>query len=213
MDASVHLLHQLYEMMETARDEIFINEYAITHFTYRTNQLQQSDDQPRFGNLESHRLQNQEAEYILYGFASCQLNLGAAQTEMFLLRTAMRTLEAVMEPKSLAASGTPPMLLFSALMEGAKQANEDVNELMSGKAVEVPFIPGLAMDYKDHLRLFYVLHSRNASLLSRMQALIELNTGIDLMSQYTALHLRLQIRPPFWFLRFRSGEVESVISY
>lgn len=158
-------------------------------------------------------LKNQEAEYILYGFPECTLNLSAAHTEVFGLRMALRTVEALADPKR-AASGSPLLVLLTAMAEGAKRAHADTVNLLSGEDVELPFLPAAVMNYKDHLRLFYLLHSRDASVLSRMQALIELNTTADLMKQYSAVRVKARAEPRLWLLKgIGAIEREAVVSY
>lgn len=216
MSAALQFTGAISELAEEARDEVFVNEYALTHFTYRTYDKQKlaAAVKTGFGDQESHPLQGQEAEYILYGLPGCQLNLAAAQTELFVLRTGLRTMEALLRPGAAAGAASPMIALLAALTEGARQANQDVADLVLGEYVELPFVPGVSMNYKDHLRLFYLLHSRNESVLSRMQALIELNTGIDLTKRYTGIRVRTASVPiGSRVLRLKPGETEVVVSY
>ncbi len=196
-------------------DETFVNEYAIVHFTYRTVDQQKYSVKLKtnIGDRDSHRLKGQEAEYILYGLPSCHMNLTAMHTELFVLRAGLRTMEELMKPETAAKAVSPWIALLTALAEGAKAANDDVDLLLSGEAVDTPFVPGVTMDYKDHLRLFYLLHSRDESTLSRMQALIELNTGIDLMKRYSALRVRSESSPAMLALPPVRKETEVVVSY
>ncbi|MCI3922414.1 hypothetical protein MO973_19465 [Paenibacillus sp. TRM 82003] len=212
---ALHLVKAISDLAEAARDEVFTNEYALSHFTYRTYQKQQLalKVQTRIGDQGAHRLQEQEAEYILYGLPGCMLNLSAAHTELFVLRTGLRTMEALMKPKAAAAAASPMTVLLAALAEGAKAANQDVDALAAGEDVELPFVPGATMNYKDHLRLFFLIHSRNSSMLSRMQALTELNTGIDLMKQYTAVRVRLPTEVRTLTLAVKRRMSETVASY
>lgn len=196
------------------RDEVYINEYALTHFTFFTDSMNKGNTlRVNMGSQSSHRLQKQEAEYILYGLPDCRLNLAAMQAELFALRTAMRTIEALLEPKAVVASPSPLTALLKALAEGAIEANSDMEALLNGEAVELPFLKGFTMSYKDHLRLFYLLHSRDASVLSRMQSLIELNSGADLMQHYTAVRVRGSVQPSALFVKVRQQDVETVVSY
>jgi hypothetical protein len=196
-------------------DETFVNEYAILHFTYRTEDKHNYPVklERNIGDKGSHRLELQEAEYILYGLPSCHMNLTAMHTELFVLRAGLRTMEELMKPETAAKAASPWLALLTALAEGAKAANDDVDQLLNGDPVEIPFVPGATMDYKDHLRLFYLLHSRDESAMSRMQALIELNTGIDLTKRYTALRVRTTSATPLLALPPARKETEVVVSY
>jgi hypothetical protein len=212
---SLGMLGEITKLAESARDEVFVNEYALTFFTYRTwdSPGSQTKSQPSIGNRQAHVLSDQEAEYVLYGLPDCSLNLGAAHAEIFALRLAMRTAEELAKPKK-AVLGHPVLVLLSAMAEGAKKANEDTTKLLKGESVEFPFLSGAAMNYKDHLRLFYLLHSDDASVLSRMQALIELNTTLDLMKQYSAVRVKVIARPNLWFMNALPPiSAEAVTSY
>ncbi|HZG88516.1 hypothetical protein [Paenibacillus sp.] len=215
LNASFDFLSALSDIAEDMRDEAYMNEYALTHFTYRTYQKQKYVVRvvTNIGDRSSHKLQEQEAEYILYGLPSCHMNLAAAHTELFVLRAALRTMEAFFAPDNPGRAVSPMASLLAALAEGAKQANDDVDQLIAGDPVELPFVQGVTLDYKDHLRLFYLLHSRDASVLSRMQALIELNTGIDLTKRYTAV--RVVTKPPAAgkIIPAAPKEKEVVVSY
>jgi len=213
--SSLNFTEAIGELTGQLLDETFVNEYAIIHFTYRT------DDKYRYpvkvyaniGDKQSHRLKGQEAEYILYGLPTCHMNLAAMHTELFALRAGLRTMEELLKPETAAKAASPWIVLLTALAEGAKAANDDVDSLLAGDAVEVPFVPGVTMDYRDHLRLFYLLHSRDASTLSRMQALIELNTGLDLMERYSAVRVRTEAAPTFLAYPTARKETEVVVSY
>jgi len=215
LESVLKLTQTVLEKAKEKRNEVYLNEYAITHFTYRTYDKQKFVGAVKtgIGDREAHRLQGQEAEYILYGLPDCRLNLSAMHTELFALRTGLRTLEAMMRPNAASAAASPWMFVLASLTEGAKAANEDVELLLSGDAVELPFAPSVTMDYRDHLRLFFLLHAREASAMSRMQALIELNTGIDLMKTYTAVRVRMTYDTPFWVSKNRKKEIETVVSY
>jgi hypothetical protein len=212
---SLTMLNRITELAESARDEVFVNEYALTFFTHRTWDKMKYPVRihPNIGDREGHVLKNQEAEYILYGLPDCTLNLSAAHTEVFALRMALRTVEALAQPKQ-AALGSPLLVLLTAMAEAAQKANADTVNLLSGENVDLPFLRGVMMNYKDHLRLFYLLHSDDASVLSRMQALIELNTTADLMKHYSSVRVHVRVQPQLWLLdSIKRIETEAVVSY
>jgi hypothetical protein len=213
--AAMQMTKLIAEAATELRNEAYMNEYALTHFTYRTYKKQNVTYSIRtnIGDARGHRLQEQEAEYILYGLPGCILNLSAAQTELFVLRTGVRTMETLMQPQTAAAAASPMLVLLKALAEGAKAANRDMDALLAGGSIDLPFVPGVTMNYKDHLRLFYLLHSRDASVMSRMQALIELNTGINILERYTAVRVQLSTNVDGWVLPAQWRQAEAVVSY
>jgi len=205
---SMRLLGTIADLLESARNELYMNEYALTQFNYRTYGLEPgADGQPRkdrsLSKPSEHALVKQEAEYLLYGFSSCQANLSTAYAEMFGFRFAIRTLEQLSEPRNeLLNVGSPLLVLLSAAAQGAVQAYEDMSKLVQGEAVEISAkLTGslFKMTYKDYLRLFMLLHSNDAKLMSRMQALIELNTGIDLARTPTYVEGNADVSATLWF--------------
>ncbi|GAB2724124.1 hypothetical protein ACFQWB_12710 [Paenibacillus thermoaerophilus] len=195
--------NRMESFLLSLRDELYVNEYALTYFNYRTIGFDlASDKAERLSAPDTHRLEKQEAEYILYGAPSCHLNVHAAYGEIFLFRTAIRTAEALADPKVRAAGAGSPILMFAAaLLQGLEKAKPDTDDLIAGKSVplggewvNVPWT------YKDHLRLFYLFHSGDVGVLSRMQALIELNESTDLTKAYTYIQgdATTSVKP--WFL-------------
>lgn len=191
------------------RDELYINEFALTKYNYRTYGKETGPDGKPKPDYEAsqrggHALQGQEAEYLLYGLDSCLKNQSAAYAEMFALRLAVRTAEALMSPEAKAASmGNPLLMLLWALAEGAAKAFVDMTKLVNGEDVVVTSKapPSLTMNYKDYLRLFLLLHTKREPMIARMQSLVELNTGRDLtkttvyMQAQTETKVRLLFMP------------------
>lgn len=212
LTSSLNLLEAVMQALEGLRDEAYVNEYVLTHFTYLTL----NDESGQFvpgGSVGAHPLRNLEAEYILYGLPSCGLNMAAVHAELFAFRTALRTLEAMLKPGAMARAVHPVAALLTALAEGASRGAADVTALSEGKSVELPFVKGIKVNYKDHLRLFYLLHSRNESVFSRIQAVIELNTGSDLTKRYTAMRVEAEAVPAGTILTLSPVRREAVISY
>jgi hypothetical protein len=203
---SFGLASQLLDLMAKARDEWFVDEYALTYFNYRTYGKDGGEEERNSVGNESvaaHVLPNQEAEYILYGFGSCEANYTAAYAEMFSLRLAIRTTEQLMNPENeILQIGSPALVLLAALARGAADALEDMKKLLDGK--DVPFMSKLGnavrLNYRDYLRLFLLLHSSDRNMLSRTQALIELNTGKNLELYATYMQAKATTSVKLWFL-------------
>jgi len=206
--SAMGLLDALTDMLISARDKLYLNEYALTKYNYRTLGLEQKPNgeikQERTLNVPSgHTLYNQEAEYLIYGFSSCEANLTSAYGEMFAIRFAIRTIEELMDPKNeMLNIGSPLLVLLVAAAEGAVKAYSDMDDLIKGKAVPISSkikSSLLSFTYKDYLRLFLFIHSNDKKLMSRMQSLIELNTGIDLASVSTYIEGSATTSTSLWF--------------
>ncbi|MDF2657544.1 MAG: hypothetical protein K0Q94_335 [Paenibacillus sp.] len=192
------------------RDEMYINEYALTKFNYRTYGKETGKDgvlKPDYerSGRASHELPNQEAEYLLYGLNSCLKNQSAAYTEMFTLRLAVRTAEALMSPEAkIVAAGSPLLTILWAIAEGGVKAYSDMTKLVNGEEVPVSDkLPDtVTMNYKDYLRLFLLLHTKREPMNARMQSLIELNTGTDLRETPVYMQARTETKVRLWFMPY-----------
>ncbi|MBA2940070.1 hypothetical protein HZF08_17290 [Paenibacillus sp. CGMCC 1.16610] len=194
---------------EVMRNELYVNEYALTKFNYRTIGLEKDQTgSPKVlsdrADPRKHVLANQEVEYLLYGFSSCSANISSAYAEMFSFRLAIRTVEALLDPKKeLLNIGSPLLVLLAAAAEGAVLAFQDMTKLVNGEAVELSAkiaAPALSLTYKDYLRVFMLIHSNNTKQMARMQALIELETGRDLMQATTYLQGNASSDIKLWFI-------------
>lgn len=202
--SAMGLLSKLSNALESFRDELYVNEFALSKFNNRTLGLPAgSASSVELSQPESHPLTNQEAEYLLYGFDSCAKNYSAAYGEMFVLLLGIRTTEALMEPKSAAisAAATPMVTFLIAAAEGAYRATQDMNKLLEGESISVlQKIQAIKINYKQLLRLFYLLHSRDGPMMARMQSLLELNTGRDLTKTVTSIQGKVDTSVRLWFL-------------
>lgn len=204
------LLAGLGEAAVTFRDELYFNEFALTKFNYRTYGKEKGPDGNPKKDYElsargSHVLQGQEAEYLLYGLDSCLQNQSAAYTEMFAIRLAVRTTEALMSPdQKVIAFGNPMLTLLWALAEGAVKAYDDMTKLVNGEEVPVTAKApdNVTMNYKDYLRLFFLLHTKREPMTARMQSLIELNTGRDLRQTAVYVQARTETKVRLWFMPY-----------
>jgi hypothetical protein len=206
---AMDMLEAFNNAAEVMRNELYVNEYALTKFNYRTLALETDQTgNPKVTNERvdprSHALANQEVEYLLYGFSSCPANISSAYAEMFSLRLAIRTIEALLDPKKeLLNLGSPLLVLLAAAAEGAVLAFQDMTKLVKGEAVELSAkiaAPAVSLTYKDYLRVFLLIHSNNTKQMARMQALIELETGKDLMQATTYIQGNASSDIKLWFI-------------
>jgi cytochrome c556 len=203
------MLEAFNNAAESMRNELYVNEYALTKFNYRTLGLEKDfAGHPKMSNEVvdpgSHALANQEVEYLIYGFSSCMANISSAYAEMFAFRMAIRTVEALLDPKKeLLNIGSPLLVLLAAAAEGSFLAFQDMNKLIKGEAVELSAkitTSALSLTYKDYLRIFLLMHSNNSKLMARMQALIELETGKDLVQETTYIQGYASSEVRLWFI-------------
>lgn len=184
---SLRRLAAVLDAVIKLRNNLYVNEYALTSFNNRTVE-------------RSNRvLTGQEAEFILYGIGSCEGNIAAAYTELLALRVAVRTTEEWLKPAKNALL-TPMGAFWAALAQGARRAASDLDLLLEGESVELAdAMPALKLSYSDYLRLFYALHGQHESILTRMQSVIELNSGQDVTKRYAAvdLYAKASVRLPF----------------
>lgn len=206
--AAMNAMDQLYEaaagMLSSMGDEFFQNEYALSYYSHidfgrfkdvigsgtsRQGLTQALGDQLEIGN--------QEAEYIIYGFHNATGNLAAAYGEIFAMRMAIRTMEGLQKYSSL---GHPLAVLAAALLYGVEKAIEDMLMLAQQGYLYLSDYVRIKLTYKDHLRLFMMMHSSKEQKLSRMLALIRYGTGVNPAERptYAAGEVRSGIR--LWFL-------------
>lgn len=206
--SALRLVAALEHALMEIRDEFYINEFAVSKFNYRTLGLEKD----AFGRVKTskelsapqqHPLVNQEVEYLLYGSGSCAGNYSIAYAEMFSFRLAVGVLESLLEPQSkVLTAGSPLLVLLAAIAEGALQAQQEMAKLIQGEQLPLSIKLGnaLTMGYKDYLRVFLLLHSREETLLSRMQGLLQVNTGLDLRAASTYVSGSASTSFQLWFL-------------
>jgi hypothetical protein len=176
------------------RDELYLDEYVLSTFSYRT----QGINAPKANRL----LRNQEVEYILYGLGSCSANYAAAYSEMYIMLLAIRTMEALVKPQNeLLNVGSPLLVFLAAAAEGSANALTDMSKLLNGGVISImQKKPDLTVNYKQLLRIFLLLHHNEERMMSRLQALIELETGTPLEKKATYLQGSTNISLQLWFI-------------
>ncbi|MNI42636.1 hypothetical protein D3C73_969360 [compost metagenome] len=212
-----------------ARDRLFQTEYSALYFPHFDLSLlldtASASGSGGAGNIttalgEQLDPHAQELEYILYGFHNPTGNVAAAYGEIFALRLAIRTMEGFIANAELT---NPLAILAAALLYGVEQAVQDMLQLC--KTGEVPlskYLPA-KLDYRDYLRLFLLLHGSGNVQLSRMLALIRLNTGINPDDKFTYASAEIRMGLRLWFLpgvvklldysAALPGEVEDKVYY
>lgn len=206
-EQSMGQMDQLFEgiadLMLSVRDELYVNEYAMARFKsfeVPPNFFQSfnQDTEALKGNMaQLLDIGNSEVEYIIYGLSAPGANIAAAYGEIFLLRLAINTLEGYLKFRGL---GHPLLIAIAALAWGITNAVLDVIQLMNGKAIQFMDKFRFEMNYRDHLRLFLLLHSNETKKMSRMQALIQNTTGQELSTVRTYAEGQSEFTVRLWFL-------------
>lgn len=204
MDSMDGLYRAASDLLTQLGDEFYQNVYALSYYHHV--------DFSRFGRLagsgtnvgnaarilgDQLEVNNQEVEYILYGFHNPTGNLASAYSEIFAMRLAIRTMEGLVKNSS---KGNPLVVLAAALLYGVEKAMEDMIMLAQKGYVPLSDFLEFRMTYKDHLRLFLMLHSYNERKMSRMLALIRLNTDVNPAERQTYAKGKVRNGMRLWFL-------------
>lgn len=188
------LLTSLPDLLEKARNELYINEYILTSFNSFDLTMLNLEDTEKL--IEALDINNQEVEYIIYGSNILGANITKALTEIFLIRLAIRTAEGLFKFK-----GHPLAVLVESIAYGIKMASLDMYDLIDGKRVEFStFTKGFTLDYESYLRLLLILHRNKTDKLARSQAVIAFNTGKDLANIPTYIEVNTTTSIKLWFL-------------
>ncbi|MCM3783590.1 hypothetical protein M3231_11430 [Neobacillus mesonae] len=187
-------------LLDVVSNELFQNEYALHYFkSVNLSMIAGSKTDNSTLSPETFFLPgSQELEYIIYGFHNPYGNIVAAYTEVFTLRLAIRTMEGLIENSKL---GNPLLVLSKAILHGLTEALADMQKLADEGKVELSkYAKQISITYRDHLRLFLLAHSNNEKKMSRMIAMIRLNTEIDLNKTYTYAAGQIEMSMRLWFL-------------
>lgn len=113
------------------------------------------------------------------------------------MRLAIRTMEGLVKN---AAIGNPLLVFAAALLYGAQHALQDMISLTRDGKIQLSDYLKVDLTYRDYLRLFLLLHGRSEQRLSRMLAVIALNTGVDPAERSTYVQGKVTVAMPLWFL-------------
>jgi len=201
MNRTDELFGGLAELLGDARDELYLNEYAVHRFvSFQPHHLgvMTAADKPSGEALAAAiALHNQEVEYVIYGMHDPVSNLAAAYGEIFALRVAIRTMEGLIEKRPL---GHPLVVLAAAVLYGIEKALEDMASLAQRGTTPLSKFAPIPIEYRDYLRLFLFLHGSEKAKLSRITALIEHHTGYNLHAVPTAISSTVESSVNLWFV-------------
>ncbi|MFB9324830.1 hypothetical protein ACFFSY_02600 [Paenibacillus aurantiacus] len=189
----------LADMLEGTRDTVYMNEFVINRFSMFDPQKMQAallnGDSSEYAHALS--LNNQETEYILYGFHSPAANVAAAAGELFAMRLAVRTMEGLIECRTMMH---PLLILAGAVLYGLEQAAADMVRLVQTGTAPLSKYAPVEVAYRDYMRLFLLLHDNGPGRMARIAAVMEQNTGLQLAQVGTGLTGELRASVNVWFL-------------
>ncbi|GAA0133391.1 hypothetical protein YSY43_02310 [Paenibacillus sp. YSY-4.3] len=198
MDA---LYASLSDMMSSITDNGYQTEYIVSYFDFfdvsTLKELMEGRSDKLDAMIEQFAPQRQEVEYILYGFHNPAGNVAAAYGEIFTMRLAIRTMEGLIKN---ANKVNPLLILASALLYGVVEAVKDMVRLCQKGSIQLSDYLRIELSYRDHLRLFLLLHGAGDKRLSRMLSVIRFKTGINPDERATYIQGEVSVALPLWFL-------------
>lgn len=174
-----------------SRDEMFINEYILNYFSNLTSEPV---------GESGYSFRNTEAEYICYG----ENSKAGAISDVYISRFILDSMGYFAFTK-----GIPELTLRTvySLVMGAIQASVDTYQLVGLKEA-VPLVvvhpnnplQDVTLTYKDHLRLFLLLHSGESVKLARISETIKARSGLTPETSFTTSRGTVSVSIPMWFL-------------
>ncbi|WP_168121060.1 hypothetical protein [Paenibacillus sp. HB172176] len=194
------LFSGLSGMLEHSRNALYFGEYSASRFSYfepqRMRSFYESGDPGEIAQAAS--FYNQEVEYVLYGFDHPLGNIMAAYSELFGVRLAIRTMEGLIESRSL---GHPLLVLSAALIYGLEKTIEDMLSFAEKGEAPVSKYVKANLSYADYLRLFMLMHGgADSKRLSRMIAVIEQENQVTLSTVPAGVTGQAAVSIKLWFL-------------
>lgn len=178
------------------RNELYLNEYLLTHCSFITSE-------PKGDS--SYEKRNLESEYVLYGSNP----LEKAVSELYMTRFALDTLGYMVFSKPPAPVELLSRTIYSLIM-GAMQASVDTYKLLvdGNNAVNITEMAtdnpleklNLTLTYRDHLRLFMLLHSDEEGKLKRLMGVIRERDNIETREAFTLSDGSAIVSIKLWFL-------------
>lgn len=179
MAASSSLMDLLEGSLLGTRDQLYFSEYTSARLSrYDPAFIKQMLQ----GGKAPLDIDKQESEYILYGLNNPSANIAAAYSEIFALRLAIRTMEGLIECRTM---GHPLLVLAAALVYGIRNALLDLNSLVQKGTIQLSKYIKAETNYSDYLRLFMLTHGGSANVMARTIALMEHASGVSFDTAYT----------------------------
>lgn len=188
-----NLFKAIGDMLLNARDEVYINEYILLRYN--------SHDFEKSGS-DANKFDNNQVEYVIYGLNGHGLNYFAAIGEITMVRFGLNLAAGFMQKE---AKVFGPYMWVYALAYAFMMTYEDMVNITDGKPVNLFHVKLTKknimpkMDYKDHLRLFLLLHFEGGKF-ERLMAVTDLETSSDLEQAPTYVSADATATVKLWFL-------------
>ncbi|MCA0757413.1 hypothetical protein KP806_20345 [Paenibacillus sp. N4] len=187
-------------VLERTLDSLYESEYAAGRFSAFAPQhlkgLLTGGDLTELAHAAAFN--NQEAEYVLYGFHNPTGNLAAAYGQLFAARLAVRTMEGLIDNRAL---GHPLLILSAALVYGLEKTMEDMLAFSERGTAPLSRFLATELSYEDYLRLFLLISdASSAGRTARMIAVIEQNSGTVLSAVPTGVSGEARLSMELWFI-------------
>jgi hypothetical protein len=193
------LFNGMAGMLERTRDAVYFGEYVVHRYASFSPQnlraLFTGGDPTELTHAISFN--NQEAEYVIYGFHDPVGNIIAAYGELFAARMAVRTMEGLIESRAL---GHPLLILSAAIIYGLEKAMEDMLSFTERGSAPLSKYVKAELGYTDYLRLFMLIRGVDAGRAARMIAVIEQNSGATLSAVPSGVTGEAEISVGLWFV-------------
>ncbi|WP_235849098.1 MULTISPECIES: DUF5702 domain-containing protein [Bacillaceae] len=168
------IFREMGNILEAARNELFINEYILMYFESKEPATGQND----------FKFEKREVEYILYGIHEPGLNYAAAMSQLFAIRFALNFI-ASFKQIEVRSAGHPLAVFIAALGWSLKETIFDMTIVTGGGSVSlIHDIVELDTTYHDYLRLFLFMNPGGDNRMRRMMAVMN-HHGIDLRDKQT----------------------------
>lgn len=186
------LLDMLQDAAVGSRDSLYFAEYAAERLTSADPSAVRS----MLSGQSAIHAEDQEMEYVLYGFHNASGNIAAAYGEIFAVRLAIRMMEGLIECRSF---GHPLVVLAAALVYALEHALADMNQLLNEGKIPLSRYARVDTYYLDYLRLFMLLHGDSAGRIARCIAVMEAATGLSFQKTYTYVSGEATASLQLWF--------------
>ncbi|WP_373230178.1 hypothetical protein [Cohnella sp.] len=193
MSGSSSIMSALQDSILASRDQLYFSEYTIGRFSHYDPLLVKEMLQ---GGNASLSIDKQETEYILYGLNNPSSNIAAAYGEIFAFRLAIRTMEGLVESRAM---GHPLLVLAAALVYGIRNAQIDINLLVTKGKVQLSKYIRVDTTYTDYIRLFLLVHGGSANHMARTIAVMERASGLSFRGAYTYASAEGTASVKLWF--------------
>lgn len=189
-----NLFKGLGNILASARNELYINEYILHRFESAT---------PKNGFMDKSQFSfdHREVEYIIYGFHTPGMNYSAAIGQVSALCFALNFIGALSD-KKIRVAGHPLFTFFLAATKALELTIQDIDKLGKGnEVVLIPNItPGIEFSYNDFLRVILFMNPGGEERLMRVATVANYRTESDFRERPSFITGEVESSIRLWFL-------------